>query len=387
MTLITTIFAACVVGCSAIPMADDSSIVRFLHRVPGPLMRKMDPEVTPDIFDYREGSGFPSFSSNDWGVLIATTFGLLFLDYMVLRRFYGKSWWANISLVVFWLLVAAVYNGHYWYSHGPAQGQQWATGYLLEWMLSIDNVFVFHLIFRAYSTPQRQRHEALFYGVLGAMVLKMLLYFALGACMAHFMAVRFVLAIILIYSAIASTCWSSDDDNLEDTYAVTILRYLIGSRLSATYETTSKLFLIHEGRIQVTMLFFVVFCVEVTDVVFAVDSVTAKTSQLDDQFAAYSSTVLATLALRAMFFVLNDMMEMCGMLQYGVSIILIFIGFEVVLSPWVELRSETVLFVISSVFAVCMTGQLALSSLHWWYGTESEGPSDMTKKKIEKAYS
>merc|ERR1719230_2117620 len=106
----------------------------------------------------------------------------------------------------------------------------------------------------------------------------------------------------------------------------------------------------------VTLLVYIVLCLEATDILFAIDSVSAKVAQIQNQYVAYSSSVLALFGLRAMFFIIKDLVDFFELLKYGLCIVLIFVGLELILSPWMHLSSSTVCFVIVSVFVVCIAG-------------------------------
>jgi len=155
----------------------------------------------------------------------------------------------------------------------------------------------------------------------------------------------------------------SDGDAGEDvcdTFAVRCISAVLGDRLVRSYDKTGVLFPTGPGGKRCfSLLFFVIVCLEFTDLVFAVDSATAKIAQLSNQYVAYSSSVLAMFGLRAMFFVLKDMVEYFELLKYGLCIILVFVGVELIAAPLLHLESATVCIVIASVFVVSIAASTA----------------------------
>merc|ERR1719213_1475251 len=127
------------------------------------------------------------------------------------------------------------------------------------------------------------------------------------------------------------------------------LRACLGSRLQETYDLEGNGFIVEsEGRWKITLLVYIVICLEVTDILFAIDSVSAKVAQIPNQYVAYSSSVLALFGLRAMFFIIKDLVEYFELLKFGLCFILVFIGLELMASHWVHLSSSTVFFVITA---------------------------------------
>jgi len=166
---------------------------------------------------------------------------------------------------------------------------------------------------------------------------------------------------MLIWSGIEAARKVDDDMDVEDTLLVRSLRYMCGNRIRKDYDLEERRLVSwdEQGRLQITMLLVVIICLEVTDVLFAIDSVSAKVAQVPNQYLAFSSSVIAMFGLRAMFFVVRDLVHMFELLSYGLCIILVFIGVELVLSHWLELQSATVCVVILAIFGVCMLASVA----------------------------
>lgn len=291
---------------------------------------------------------------SDWLVLFGIIFSLLFLEQIVSRTT-TTDYRSHILLVCGWVAVALCYNVFYLVHHGRKDGLDWFTGYVLEWMLSIDNLFAFQFIIRAYGCPVQLQHKAIFCGAIGALVTRMLLYFAIGSALHMIHYVQFLFGGFLIYAGVQALSDDDDSKDPRDFWLVRLLKACLGKRLHEGYDLLGqKLFIRQNGILCATLLVPLIFCVEVTDVVFAVDSVSAKVAQIPNQYIAYSSSVMALLGLRAMFFVIEDLVAYFESLKYGVCFILIFIGSELLISKWFQLPDWVVCVVVVSVFNVCI---------------------------------
>lgn len=325
-----------------------------------------------DVFSSRPGGEVDSQSNllsaapfNEWLVFGWTIVALLVLDATLLRHFSGAGFKSNLIMLMIWIFAGLCYNVYFGARYGMQAGCDWLTGYFLEWLLSMDNLFVFHLIFKVYKTPKALLHKALFFGIIGAVFFKMIFFLFIGSLihMVHWL--RFVFGGLLIYSGVeAATSDDDEDEDVENTISVRLLRRCLGSRLKNTYNTIDqRLFVWEDGRLCMTMLVHVILCLEFTDILFAVDSVSAKVAQIPNQYIAYSSSVFAMFGLRAMFFIVKDLVDLFELLKYGICIILVFIGLELMLSDFIHLDSRTVCFIIMSVFMVSMMGSVVKKKL------------------------
>jgi len=297
--------------------------------------------------------------THDWIVLVAVVLSLALIDTFILRR-WGENVSNHLLSVFIWLCAAAGYNAYFVAMYGKKDGMDWCVGFLLEWVLSIDNLFVFHVVFKAYQTPAHLQHKALFYGIVGGITFRLFGFLILGTLLDLFSLVRIFFGLILIYSGIQAVSDTDDGEEIADTYVMRLLSSLLGDRLIKSYDKTGVLFPKGQnGKRCVSMLFFVILCLEFTDLVFAVDSATAKIAQLSNQYVAYSSSVLAMFGLRATFFLLKDMVEYFELLKYGLCIILVFLGVELMAAPLLHLESATVCIVIASVFLVSIAASTA----------------------------
>jgi len=298
--------------------------------------------------------------SSEWLVLFCTVIVLLCLEIFVLRGI-GGTFTRNVAVLAFWLSMGLAYNIYFIARYGWDKGVSWTTGYLLEWMLSMDNLFVFHLIFQVYKTPPVMLNKALFVGVSCAAILKLFFFILIGTLVNLMHWVRFVFGALLIYSGIEAVRDGADEVDPSDSFIVWLVKCSLGDRLWEHYDLENNcVFTRHpeNGKRCATLLFMVILCLEVTDVIFAIDSVSAKVGQIPNLYIAYSSSVLAIFSLRSMFFVINDLVTIFENLKYGICVILVFIGIELICSEWIDLPPVTVCVVIVSVFTLSLLSSI-----------------------------
>jgi len=320
---------------------------------------------------YKNGDeGFAFFTKAppmDWFILLIACVVLFLFDYFVLQRYTTGGFRTHMVILCIWIFLAAVFNLIVWARMGSMKAVDWSSGYLLEWMLSMDNLFVFHLVFAAFKTPKTQIHKAVFVGIIGAVVMRMFFFMIVSTLLHVLHWVRFPFGVLLVYSGIEAARADDDEDmDLEDTRLVRVLRRILGDRLSETYDKSDvgAMFVYTEkGRLQVSMLLVVTLCLEVSDIMFALDSVSAKVAQIPDQYIAFSSSVIAMYGLRAMFFIVKDLVDMFDLLKYGLCAILVFIGIELMFAHYIKLSSTSVLVIIVAVFAVSICGSFAKKQL------------------------
>jgi len=339
---------------------------------PDEVMRRVQDTWTKDMFpahsqklDGDEGLNFfKSAPPMEWFILGSTCTVLSFVDLFILQRL-PDTFAVHCSTLVFWICMAMAFCTMLWYRTSQTMALDWFTGYVLEWILSMDKLFVFHLVLATYKTPPKLIHKAVFIGIIGAVLIRMAFFMVVSTLLHISYWIRLPFGMLLIWSGIEAARGGDDDDDpeaLKETFMVRSMRYLLGQRLIEGYdEKNNRMFILAgDGRLQVTLLFFVVLCLEATDVLFALDSVSAKVAQIPDQYIAFSSSVLAMYGLRAMFFIVKDLVEMFELLQYGLCLILVFIGIELILANYIHLASTTVCILIVSVFGVCITGSAAV---------------------------
>ena len=260
-----------------------------------------------------------------------------------------------------WVSIALLFNLWFGYTYGKELGIEFLTGYLVEKSLSVDNLFVILLIFGAFKIPDQFQHRVLFYGVLGAIVLRAIFIIAGAQLLNMFHWIIYVFGAILVITAIKFLRESDDHVDVKENWSVRLIKKII--------PTTSEFngnhfFLVENGIRKATPLFMALIVIEVTDLIFAVDSIPAVFAVTQDAFVAFASNILAILGLRALYFVLADLVGKLRYLKPGLAAILGFIGVKMLLIDIFKIPSWISLLVI---FAILTTA--ALSS---WYVAKIE---------------
>lgn len=315
----------------------------------------------PEPYKTRHGF-FEEHDGVDWAVLAASAVMCIVFDFTVLQRHFTPGVHCSIIVLCFWISIGLLFNCYIGLRHGFDDALHWFNGYVLEWLLSMDNLFVFHLVFRLYRTPEKLLHKALFWGIFGAISFRMLFFIALNSLLHVLHWFHYVFGVLLIISGIQAAREDDDDEqDLESSMVVKSLKWMFQERLT-DYDMEGRLVVwpkadptsIRAPRMQLTMLVPVILCLEVTDILFAIDSCSAKVAQIPDQFLAYSSSVFAMFGLRALFFIVNDLVNRLHLLKYGLCFILVFIGAELLIADYVKLPASTVCAVLVSVFFLCI---------------------------------
>lgn len=235
-------------------------------------------------------------------------------------------------------------------------GLEFLTGYLVEIALSIDNVFVFALVFQYFRVPPIYQHRVLFWGILGALVMRAILIFAGIALLETFHWVIYIFALILIYGGIKMIRNDIQDTDPTKNVVLRLFRRLV----PVTPELHGQSFFVREeGRLMATPLCVVLVAIETTDLIFAVDSIPAVLAVTRDPFIVFTSNVFAILGLRAMYFALAGILKLFRFLHYGLSAILVFIGVKMLLSqtPY-AIHTVQSLVVVLSLLAVSVSASL-----------------------------
>ena len=228
-----------------------------------------------------------------------------------------------------WISCALLFNLGIYYLFGPEKGLEFLTGYLIEYSLSVDNIFVFVLIFSAFAVPAQYQHRVLFWGILGALLLRGTLI-GLGATLIH--QLEWILYIFGAFLVIAGLRMlrSDDDDHvdLENNRVLNFVRRFIP--VSSEYHG-QNFFIREAGKRVATPLFMVLILVELTDVMFALDSIPAIFAITQDPFIVYTSNVFAILGLRSLYFLLAGIVDKFVFLRYGLAVVLAFVGVKLLL--------------------------------------------------------
>jgi tellurite resistance protein TerC len=291
-----------------------------------------------------------------WFAFCAGTAVLLALDMFVFHRHaHEPSLRESAMWTVFWCSLALAFNGWVWYWAGHKHAVEFFTGYLVEWSLSMDNVFVFVVIFSFFGVPLKYQYRVLFWGILGAIAMRMTFILVANQLIHRFEWIFYFFGAFLIYTGIklasAHGVEAHPDQNIVLRFARKYLRVAPGSH-------GDHFFVRQDGRLYVTSLFLVLLVIESTDVVFAVDSVPAIFGITREPFIVFTSNVFAIMGLRALYFLLAGVMSLFRYLHYGLSAILIFIGIKMVLHHWWKPEHWQSLLVIVSLLAISIITSL-----------------------------
>jgi tellurite resistance protein TerC len=279
-----------------------------------------------------------------WGGFLAFFLALLYLDLSVLHREAAvlsvrqALFWTTVWVSVAFSFNIAVYGlyEYRWFGFEPGDGVvggadavvQFITGYLLEWSLSVDNIFVIALIFAYLKIPTLYQYRVLFWGIVGAIVLRGLMIAAGTTLLAHFDWMFYVFGAILLISALRML---RDDEETPD-FGASFPARLVRRFVPVTDELErARFFVRREGRLYATPLFVALVMVELTDVVFAVDSIPAILAVTRDPFLVFTSNAFAILGLRSLYFAVAGMMAMFRYLKYSLVLILAFVGVKMLL--------------------------------------------------------
>ncbi|GAC1373939.1 MAG: TerC family protein [Hymenobacter sp.] len=292
-----------------------------------------------------------------WLVFVAFVIGLLLLDLLVFnRKAHEIKLGEALGWSAFWVGLSLCFNLLVYRTMGPQAGLQWLTGYLVEKALSVDNLFVFLLIFGYFKVPAQYQHRILFWGVLGALVLRGVFILVGGALLARFHFLLHLLGAFLVYTGIRMGM-SGDEPEIDPEHNP-VVRFL-SRHLPITRQLEgSRFFVRRHGLHFATPLFVVLVMVETTDVVFAADSIPAILAITRDTFVVFTSNVFALLGLRAMYFALASMMRLFHYLHLGLSLILVFIGAKILLERLVLIAMPVALGVVGGLLVLSTLASL-----------------------------
>jgi len=376
-----------------------------------------------------------------WVIFTSVFLVLIIFDNVILHRnpkalTVGRA----IAYTLFWMMAAVGFCGWVAWWYNPSSAYMWMSGYMLEWMLSFDNLFVFHLIFQIYGTPDHLKHKALFLGICGAVFFRVAFIF-IGEYLMHSMFfMHFVFGGFLIWTGAKTMFADDEDDDPSQHPLVQMLQkrvpfvgiYDQGGRFfvhvpvdengkalmpeleahtgnigqeaseatpfsqcneekpakKASYGTIdfdkalAKLTDQHARtryELRATMLVLVVCCLEISDVLFAVDSVSAIVAQVNDLFLAYTSAVFAMLGLRATFFIIDVLVKLFSMLKYGVGIVLCFVGVKLCIGRWYHVHPA----IVCSVLFLSIGGSMVASVIKEKYFPDPDSDEEDESASVE----
>jgi tellurite resistance protein TerC len=289
-----------------------------------------------------------------WGIFNLFVIAMLALDLGVFHR---KEHEVRIREAllwsVFWIALSLLFNLGIYFWQGPRPALEFLTRYLLEKSLSVDNIFVFLMIFTYFRVPYLHQHKVLFWGILGALIMRALFILVGITLIQKFHWVIYIMGGFLVITGIKMATQKDADIHPERNPVLRLVRRFV--RVTENYEG-GRFFVRRGGQLLATPLFIVVLVVETTDVIFAVDSIPAILAITLDPFIVYTSNVFAILGLRALYFALAGVMQLFHYLPYGLSFILVFVGIKMLL---VDIYKVPVGIALGTVAGVLVISVLA----------------------------
>ncbi|HSE83926.1 MAG TPA: TerC family protein [Thermodesulfobacteriota bacterium] len=254
-----------------------------------------------------------------------------------------------------WISLALIFNVIVYFWKGPGKALEFLTGYLIEESLSVDNLFVFLMIFSYFNVPARYQHSVLFWGILGAIIMRAVFIFAGVALINKFHWIIYIFGIFLIFTGIRLALQKEREIHPEKNPVLRIFRRFMP--VTKDY-VNGKFFVKEAGKYFATPLFIVLLVVETTDVMFALDSIPAILAITNDPFIVYTSNIFAILGLRAIYFALAGVMQLFHYLSYGLALILVFVGVKMLLSGFIKIPVEIALGVVAGVLLISVIASL-----------------------------
>jgi len=295
-----------------------------------------------------------------WLLFAAIVFAVLAIDLFLVNRKAGVvSLRSAGTWVAIWVALGIAFNGFVWASFGTQTALQFTQAWLLEYALSIDNVFVFIVIFSYFKVPAAYQRRVLFWGILGAIATRGVFVMGGAALITHFHWVMYLLGAFLVFTSFRLL--RHDDDEIDPSTNPVLRLFRRVVPLSDDYDGSR--FVTHQnGRLVATPLLAVLVVIEASDVVFAVDSIPACFGVTTDVFVVYTSNIFAILGLRSLFFLVSGLMSALRYLKFGVALILGFVGLKILIAPLWAVPVWLSLGVIVALLGGCTVASLMVPS-------------------------
>lgn len=292
------------------------------------------------------------------GFLIFIT-GMLILDLKVLQKKDHEIQIKEALLwTLFWIVLSLLFNVGIYFYMGVDYALEFLTGYLIEKALSVDNIFVFIIIFTYFGVPPRYQHKVLFWGILGAVIMRGVFIFAGVAIIQRLHWVIYILGAFLVYIGIKMAFTKERKINPERNPVLRTFSKLYP--VDYDYKG-NKFFIKSAGRLVATPLLVVLIVIETTDIVFAVDSIPAILSITLHPFIVFTSNIFAILGLRALYFAVSGIMKLFKFLNYGLSLILVFVGVKMLISEYYKIPVSIALSVVGGILAISIILSLVVT--------------------------
>lgn len=315
-----------------------------------------------------------------WAAVLAVILVMLTVDLLAHRKAHVVSVKEAAAWSAVWVSLGLAFGAVVWWAYGAQAGGEYFAGYLIEKSLAVDNVFVFALIFTYFAVPREYQHRVLFYGVLGALVFRAIFIAGGVVLIEQFAWILYVFGAFLVYTGWKMFTHRNDE---MDPSRNPVLR-LVRKRIPSTDEYHGQKFWVKKaGKWVATPLFTVLVLVETTDIIFAVDSIPAIFAVTQEPFLVFTSNAFAILGLRAMYFLLADLIHRFIYLKAGLAAILVFVGIKMLLLDvwkvpiWLSLTAVATSITVAVVLSLRATRDLQVTD------TEHAEPADGTERADE----
>jgi len=284
-----------------------------------------------------------------WILFNVFVVGMLALDLGVVHR-HAKTQGLRQALIWsgIWISLAAAFAGILYGTQGRTAALEFSTGYVIELSLSADNLFIFLLIFRYFRLPDEQQYRVLFWGIIGAIIMRAFFIFAGVGLIRRFHWIIYGFGLLLVYSGIRLLFQHGGEVHPEKNPLLRLLRKI----MPVTPDYVGSKFFVRGEQLCATPLLLVLIVIETTDVIFAIDSIPAVLSITLNTFIVYTSNIFAILGLRSLFFALSSLMDIFEYLHYGIACVLTFVGAKMMLSHIYPIRTEISLAVIAGILLI-----------------------------------
>jgi tellurite resistance protein TerC len=311
-----------------------------------------------------------------WAGFTVFILGMLALDLGVFhRRVHEVRLKEALGWSIVWVALALAFNWGVFHWFGPQRGLEFLTGYLIEKALAVDNIFVFLVLFSTFAVPTAYQHRVLFWGILGALVMRAVFILLGAALIARFHWVLYVFGAILVLTGIKLLVQRNAEPHPERNPLFRLFKRLVPS---VSEYHGQRFTVVKDGRRYATPLLLVLVAVEATDLVFAVDSIPAIFAVTQDPFIVYTSNIFAILGLRSMYFLLAGIIERFVYLKVGLALVLVFVGVKMLILDLFKIPIAVSLGVVATLLA----GSVVISLL---FGPRRREPGSEAPQALPKA--
>jgi tellurite resistance protein TerC len=266
-----------------------------------------------------------------WAVFGVVVTVMLVLDLFVFNRGVRHiSTKRALMETALWIGVAVIFGIFVLFEMGSEKALEYYTGYIVEKAMSVDNLFVFILIFSLFAIPDEYQHKALFYGIIGAILFRAIFIVVGAELLDNFDIMMYIFGAILIYAAIKTMMKKEEGENK-------VAKFLCKHLKTSPELDGAKLFTVYNGAKVITPLLLCIIVIELTDIIFAVDSIPAVLAITTDMFIVYTSNIFAILGLRSLYFAIRGSLSALAYLKYGLGIILVFVGFKLITAEFIHI--------------------------------------------------